>query len=372
MFKSFDESIGLLRLGPDPEMESHSTNDNNIELRKIMGKLSSKSRKDAKIKECLYCGKNCSSFCNSHSIPAFILRNIAVDGDLYTSNKLGRLPGADQDKGVNDSGTFQIICRKCDSEIFSDYENPANYVDTPNSKMIAQIAMKNFLKSISKRKFEIAFNDNTEDIIYDPTKQQQLIKNLDLQEFIKGFNRAKRIAEKGWDNEYYLFYQQRLDYVVPIAFQNNVALIFDFDGYTINDIYNLSPTYEMQYIHICVFPLENSSIIMMFVDSKYKRYRSFRKQFNRLSDEERLTAINFIIFSYSEDVFLNKKLSESVLKHKMLVEVIQKTPKIKGSTLDFNLLSTLDLDPLSIARKDYDFSKMNEIPNLLLEDYKVR
>ena len=251
---------------------------NKIEFRKQLGKLLNKSRQDAKGEECYYCGKKCSSFCNSHSIPSFFLRNIAIEGDVYSNNKLVNLPLLDDDKGVNKSGTFQLICRECDSKIFSDYENPDNYEDVPSAKMIAQIAMKNYLKSISKRKFEIALYNNMYSSLGLSTEiynQKQAINNLDLQEYIEEFNRAKRIEKKGWENEYYLFYYQKLDYVVPVAFQSNVALLIDFEGATINDIYNTSPDYHIKAVHICVFPLEKSSVIMMFIDSKDKRYRPF-------------------------------------------------------------------------------------------------
>ena len=61
----------------------------------------------------------------------------------------------DTENGVNKAGTFHLICNDCDSKIFSDYENPDNYSNQPTPKMIAQMALKNSLKSISKRLFEI-------------------------------------------------------------------------------------------------------------------------------------------------------------------------------------------------------------------------
>src|SRR5690625_7376742 len=70
--------------------------------------------------------------------------------------------------------------------------------------------------------------------------------NLDLKEYIEGFNRAKKIENKGWDDEYYLIYHQKLDYVVPMAFQSNVALMVDFEGAIINNIYNESPNYKIK------------------------------------------------------------------------------------------------------------------------------
>lgn len=234
-----------ISLGNLLETEYDIMTENKISFRKQFGKLNNKSRKDAKMEKCFYCNEPCSSFCNSHSIPAFFLRSIAVDGDLYTSNKLVNIPLLDDGKGVNQSGTFHLICRDCDSRIFSDYENPDNYTEKPTSKMIAQIAMKNHLKSISKRTFEISLYNNMKETYYLPeasSNQRQTINELDLQEYIEEFKKAKRIDEKGWDNEYYLFHHQILDYVVPIAAQNTVALVTDFEGNIINDIYNHSPS----------------------------------------------------------------------------------------------------------------------------------
>ena len=38
----------------------------------------------------------------------------------------------------------------CDNKLFSDYENPDNYSGKPTEKMVAQMALKDALKSISK------------------------------------------------------------------------------------------------------------------------------------------------------------------------------------------------------------------------------
>lgn len=357
-----------LSLGDLLEIEEEKMRENKIAFRKQSGKLNNKSRKDAKLEKCFYCNKPSSSFCNSHSVPAFSLRNIAVDGGLYTHNKLVNLPLMDEDKGVNRSGTFQLICRECDSRIFKDYEDPDNYVVEPTSKMIAQIAMKNHLKSISKRNHEISLYKNMKENYSLPdaiSAQKEIVNQLDLQEYITEFKKAKRIDEKGWDNEYYLFHHQILDYVVPIAAQTTVALLTDFEGNVINDIYNLSSTYKIQSIHICVFPLETTSVIMMFVDSTYKRCRPFYKQFKKLTSQDKLAAINFILFNYCEDVFINKNVDEEVLKHEGLINISQQT---------FDVITTVEdvLDAKEIGKEGADLSKINDVPNLLSEKFKVR
>ena len=69
-------------------------------------------------------------------------------------NTIIDLPILKADKGVNEAGTFHLICRECDGKIFQDYEEPLNYEDMPTIKMLAQIDMKNNLKFISKRLME--------------------------------------------------------------------------------------------------------------------------------------------------------------------------------------------------------------------------
>lgn len=338
-----------------------------IEIRKKLGKLIGKSRKEAKEINCCYCGEECSSFCNSHSIPAFLIKNISSDGEVYNNNKMIKLPLMDDEVGVNKTGTFQLICRKCDSEIFSDYENPDNYNSKPTDKMIAQIAMKNFLKSISKRKFEIPLYDNIKSDLKIPNnvyKAKQFNNDLDLKEYIDGFKKAKRVVEKGWSNEYYLFYYKKLDYVVPLVFQSNVCLVVDLEGNIINQVYNKSPKYVLKPIHICVFPMEKESVLMMFIDSKDKRYRKFIRQFNKLSDEEKLKVINYIIFSLAEDVYISKRIDNEVINNDKFKEVCAKA-------LDIMSLEPIQ-DPYKLVKENYDFKQMYEIPNLLSQKYQLK
>ena len=99
-----------------------------IEVRKKVNKMLSEARKKAKPPKCILCGKEQSSFCNSHSVPQMCLRPIADRGKvLHASLAMGFDIGVvDLDGGVNKSGTFNYICRECDAKFFQDYENPDN------------------------------------------------------------------------------------------------------------------------------------------------------------------------------------------------------------------------------------------------------
>lgn len=366
MFKDSDKRVRMMSLGNYNNKELKSMNENKIEYRKIISKIMSSSRKESKGKTCFYCKEEGKKFCNSHSIPAMFLRNIGVNGYLYSTNIMINIPLIDEEIGVNKTGVFHIICSECDSKVFSDYENPENYKDAPTTKMIAQIAMKNFLKGISKRKFEIAFYDNIDKELGIPLylyKEKQLINQIDLEEYKKGFERAKRVNKKDWEGEYYLVYHKKLPYVVPLAFQDEVTLQFDLEDKLINDIYYTSPKYRMQSLHICIFPHQKTSTIIMFIDSKNKRYRQFNKQFRKLEDEDKLSVINYIIFSLSEDVYLSKEINDIIIND----ENLRRITSISQSIISKSIIE----NPNETALKNLNLSKRHDIPNLLSRKYKV-
>ena len=333
-----------------------------IEFSKKMSRIASESRKDAKTGKCLYCSNETNSYCNSHSIPASFLRNIADDGKLHTHAGLIDLPLLKDDAGINKAGTFHIICRDCDSKIFKDYEDKSNYGESPTQKMLAQIAMKNYLKSIGQRAYEISFNNSAEEEISFDFSNINKIKDSDLKENIQGFKRAKKIDAKCLKDEYYLFLNEKLDYVVPMAFQSQIALAVDLKGGVINNLYNHDSKYKIKMAHIAIFPLENYSVVMMFVDQKDKRYRAFIKQLNRLETAEKLEIINYIVFLYSEDFFLSKKIREGVITDEKLKNISGKTG-----------ISTIDINGniLEVLRKNYDLSNVKSIPNLLSREYSI-
>ena len=91
-----------------------------INARKKYSQLINKSKQQAKKKECLWCGKQITRFCNSHSVPQCVLRNIDEAGKLDYFNSIVNLPLVNKDKGIAEAGTFKLVCPECDSRIFQD------------------------------------------------------------------------------------------------------------------------------------------------------------------------------------------------------------------------------------------------------------
>lgn len=337
-----------------------------ISFNKQISRLQGKARKASKLNYCYYCKKEVSSFCNSHSVPEFCLRRIAVDGKVYYANTLINLPVLCDEQGVNQAGTFQIICRDCDSKIFQQYEDPSAYQAKPTGQMLAQIAMKNYLQMIYKRLYEKELYGLMEAELGAPsrhTEHRQNIIALDLAEYNSALHRAQKASTGKHDDWYYLCYYQKLNYTVPVAFQGGIVMVCDFEDNVINDIYNTKPDYHTKEIHISVFPLEHESVIMIFIDQRDNRYRKFYRQLSKLPLEEQLSAINYIIFSYSENVYLSKKLDNSIFENEKLISACQKTFDVFGRGPIKNLLAA--------AISEFSLKKRNEVPNLLSREFSL-
>lgn len=358
----FSDSIQMVRVGGPLGRFGK----NIIEVNKFATKVFSDAREKAKRDTCFLCDKPCSSFCNSHSIPEFTLRKIAQKGKVIATLQ-DEIPTLGKDTGVNKAGTFHIICHDCDNKVFKEYETPDAYTKIPTDKMLAQIALKDHLRMISRRHVENEFYKILGERFPNHknfTDEKQFIGENDLRDYLQSYNYAKKATQKSTGSYYYLCFHAILDYVVPFAAQSPIVMICDFEGNVINDIYNFSPDYKTESIHVAVFPLETQSVVMMFIEQGKKRYRKFYKQLQKLSLEEQLAAINYIIFAYTENVFLSIDVAEKMQKNHRFMDTCRMTTDYQATTL-FG-------DPLVTAVKNFSLSNRNTIPNLLSKEYAIR
>ena len=80
--------------------------------------LLKEARQSSKPAECILCREELGRPCKSHSIPKFVLKNIASSGHVFTTNTALQWQILDDSKGVKDFETFLTICRDCDSQYF--------------------------------------------------------------------------------------------------------------------------------------------------------------------------------------------------------------------------------------------------------------
>lgn len=340
-----------------------------IEMRKILGHQIKDATAESRHKKCMLCGTT-GGFCNSHTIPQFCLENIAWNGKLNSFNTLINSDLLSKDSGVNNAATFHIICRPCDSKVFQDYEKAEAYDTLPTVAALNQIVLKTSLRDIYKHETEIELFEASKRLLKEkepllsfmitPIIDAQIkARTRDIEECYEIFRKAKEylISPKDWLR---VVSYDKLDYTVPIAYQGMVGLVTGMNGELINDNYNHKKSYNIEYLHLAVFPLKEATAVILFLDSKSKRYKQFEKYMTDATPEKRLEIINRIIMLYTEDYFLSKQLDEETLKH---LEDSAKTLQ--------DLLTTNPKKSLKNAIKDYDLRRDICIPNLFLRDYAV-
>lgn len=281
-----------------------------INAKKKYSKLIKKSKQQAKKNECLWCGKQITRFCNSHSIPQCVLRNIDEAGKVDWFNSIVKLPLVNKDKGIAEAGTFKLVCPECDSSIFRDYEDIDKLNGNITERMLEEIALKNILMMLNKRYFEIELFKNMQkdfNVPY-PYDVKQEANALDERDFWLDYVRVGDMIRSEENNsKFKMFFYQKLDYIIPIAFQGIVTLYGDLEGNMVTDIYNKSEEIVVNHMHICMFPLADSSVVFAFYHEDDTEYDAFAQQFELLSDEDKLKVISYIVYDYCEDMFFAKK-----------------------------------------------------------------
>lgn len=331
-----------------------------VAVRKRINTLFSEAKTRAKPSTCILCGKNQTSFCNSHSVPKMSLKEIAVNGKVAQASTLMGIDYEliDGEKGINSSGTFNFICRSCDGTFFQDYEDVTSLSSKLTDKMLAEIAVKNMLLQLNRRivEQEHLLILQREFDAYANLDYGLNVKRLDEQECREEVDFHKNIADNNLSDVYQVLIHEILPYRVPIAVQSAIVLIKDMEGIEVNNVYDMNKTTRMQYLHIAVFPLKNKSIVMMFYHKRDKNYRKLRHQLNASSLDKKLEFLNYLIFAYTENYYISPQISSLIKKNEKLQSLCQEINELPGLGM---------LGAQNNLGINYNPVKADEIPNLL-------
>ena len=121
----------------------------------------------------------------------------------------------------------------------------------------------------------------------------------------------------------------------------------------------------MEYLHVAIFPLEKSSIIILFTRNGQTRHRRFIRQLNKLSELDQLSVINYLTFSGADNVFLNPLVYEKLTNNVAFLSVCRMTYSVKIESIVPNA------DSLSVVKQAHSFSNRHSIPNLLAPEYAL-
>ncbi len=342
------------------------TGTNTIEVRKNINRMLSEAREKSKPQVCILCGKKQTSFCNSHSVPKMVLRAIADNGKVLLASSV---MGIDKEihnieDGVNASGTFHYICRECDGTFFQDYENESNIVMPPSDKMLSEIAVKNFLLQLSKRAVErkLQVIQQRELNAFINLQLMKDIKDMDYAEFEEEVKFHKRIADNNMIGQYHILFWKVLPYTVPIATQSLLLLNKDLEGVEVNNPYDMNPNVRMQYLHLAIFPLDGQSVIVLFHHKRDKAYRRLGHQLNSMAEGEVFKYINYLVFKYTENYYISKKIENEINTNESLQELSQ----------EYNEFPSLGmLGENNNYGKGYTPIGRDEIPNFLSPEWAV-
>lgn len=359
--------IKVVRLGMSTPEERQKYESKKAEVNKGVREIRRLAQSRAKGDKCFLCHQPCTSFCNSHSIPEFVLKNAAESGSLMAPLQFD-IPTLGKDFGVRKAGTFHLICESCDNKLFKPYENPDRYKETPNDNILALIAIKNCLFLIGRKREEYEIDRILKErFFFDScSSSEKTLEEIDLDDLYDEFHRLIKTTSSPETVNFSLCFYTVLDYIVPYASQAAIAMVADFDDKIINDLFKYETEGQVQKIHIAVFPLKQTSVIMMFFEINNKRYYDFCSQFKRLDFDDQLAAINYILFAYTDNIFMHPKIHKELQTNTKFMDVCKISPAI-NSPIPF-----LFDDPMAKMIQEYSLSRRHEIPNLLSRDYAIK
>jgi hypothetical protein len=316
-------------------------------------------KKEAKSHRCYLCGNNCSSFCNSHTLPRFILENLSPCGTYSNFAAVSDISFIKPQIGTNKAGTFFLICNECDSKYFRDYEDKNNYTNLSvefNQPFLYQIAIKNLLFQIYKANYELSlvsvlnnpsYSSKTDFCHLPDTINKHLKESLAQTCYrLKCYENAFKYDRHCYDNKrkgFKIMFQKELQYRVPVGVQTVVPIHKGFDGNIINDF----KEEIMHFLHFCIFPLENRSLILLFCHSADDKYAEFTNAFKEKDEQEQLITLNYLLFYHSEDFFCDTNTCNVIKNDENLKKLSRKVENCD----------------LSLPRI--------EIPNLLSKEYAL-
>lgn len=344
------------------------------EKRELSKKLTELKRTSKRvITSCLICGKEHTSFCNSHSIPKFVLKQISKNGKIMIGHNFSKNPTTDE-YGVSNALVFKCICENCDNTYFQEYEDPKVF-DKPLSNIaINEIATKIYLKHYYKRFNEesifLMLKDEVKKKKLEDTDIGKMINNrllttkLDLDDATK---RIKKLIKHKNDKHFYIIDDFNLDYPTQLAYQGFVGLTKGFNR-VINDIYNYDPTYRIEELFLCIFPFNNGTKIVLFCDDGCSRLKDFYKNYRKFDLDSKLYLLNYILLLYDEEWCVSGDFDKSKLNKETLELINQTTDILVESDNIFDVDKYYDVLKAELIESVFELKTSGKTYNFLKEN----
>ena len=305
-------------------------NKSKIKIKQEISELLKYVEQQSKPTHCLLCGKKCSSFCNSHVVPQFILKEIAESGMVYYGQSLHKeIDYLPTKTGIKNAFTFRLICRECDKKQFANYETPdmiTNFDDLSyeiKKLILLEIAAKTHLSHINTKlnihNLQVAVNPeifSAMDVLKLPTAYQ-----IDIEEHFDYLHSLIKFR-KSTNFPFEVLYSKLLDYQTSITTQTIISYIYDINGKQIYNPYDFSNSIITRYFYIVIFPFKGKTRILYFIEKKNKYLvQCIIDQFNSLNDEEKLHFLFMSLIIYDEQFYISPKLHEEIMQDRKLTKL---------------------------------------------------
>ena len=316
---------------------------------------------NAKPCTCFFCGK-AKEIINSHSVPRAVLKRIAEEGWILKHEALmNPTVRAERGDGINKAGSFWMLCEECDTKYFKHYENCEFGIEMPSQQILSEIALKNYLYQLSESRIE----KETFRLLYEKYSGEEFFKNrmnvvdADIRHFSKKTEHYRKLVQKGVQNiEFEIMFYSLLPYRTQIAVQGQIPLAYDMTGQIINDNFDyFTQTHSM---HVAVFPQMKNTAVIVFCEKGDNKYRRLCHQMKTSSHENNLIYINYIIFEYTDNVYISKTETETIRKNPFLSQIASENnglPNLGGGVTTWEELETVKIV--------YQGPKPEDIPNFL-------
>ncbi len=314
--------------------------------------LHKKAASQIKGEKCYICGKKCTSFCDSHSIPKFILKNIAESGHVY-------LPTATKNQdievlkkiyksfpGINEAQLFKNICRDCDNKVFNSIENVDTTLKPFTNKEYSLYALKILLHDIYIKEYCCCLDSLNH---LELTGHGSI--HFDWLADIKDMAGNANYYIDALENHAYVNHNVVLDVVlekkVNFACVTKLLLGQSYTGKPIYDLYDYGVPFG--FVYVLVLPIDdNHTKISMFYRKKHKIYNVLKNEFDDMTLEDKLQAISNLIIMHTEDFTCTKRVIDKLRKIRKIVseevsefsieEYLQRIKKLNESKINlFNI-----------------------------------
>lgn len=302
----------------------------NIEIYKQMSKIKKEANKYTKGTNCALCGKECTSFCNSHTIPRFVIKNIAQNGKVYipsmTVNNIDlttRIKLFKSNPGIEETLTFDSICRECDNEVFSCVENEEVLEKEFDSKVLNLYALKILLHS----QYTKTRDANLINVAGEKHNISDVVNLISMPWVFDMIEATREIEDykSAMKNNTYIKHKVIIDKIIDkktnFCCTTELTLPFSYNGKRINDLCGVD-SYATRFggIYTLVLPMKNNKTrVVMYYRRKYSNYDTLREEFWKMNLVEQLQAISNLLLIYTEEFVYNDNVLENIKSAKDII-----------------------------------------------------